>query len=149
MLTGKDLEEDKVAGLNLGADDYLTKPFSLKELRARVQALLRRSMKEPVNIMKIADLELDPRSHNVCRAGQEIELSPKEFAILEYLLAHKEEVVSRTELLEHVWDYNYDGISNVVDVFMSYLRKKIDTNTKTKLIHTVHGVGFKIAESAS
>lgn len=145
LLTGKDLEEDKVLGLNAGADDYLTKPFSLKELRARVQALLRRSLKEPTTTYKIADLELDPRTHVVERNGKAIDLSPKEFSILEYLMAHKGEVVSRTELLEHVWDYNYDGISNVVDVFMSYLRKKVDNGNSVKLIQTVHGVGFKIA----
>lgn len=145
LLTGKDTEQDKVEGLNAGADDYLTKPFSLQELRARVQALLRRSFREPAVVLAVGNLTLDPRTHQVMRDGQPLNLSPKEFAILEYLMAHKDEVVSRTELLEHVWDYNYDGISNVVDVFMSYLRKKVDNGSQDKLIQTVHGVGFKIS----
>lgn len=145
ILTGKYEEEDKVAGLNAGADDYLTKPFSLKELKARVLALLRRSRKEPEIVLKVADLELDPRTHEVKRGNKELQLSPKEFAILEYLMSRKDEVVTRTTLLEHVWDYNFDGISNVVDVFMSYLRKKVDSGHKHKLIQTVHGVGFKIS----
>lgn len=145
ILTGKNAEEDKVEGLNAGADDYLTKPFSIKELKARVLALIRRSHKEPELILKVADLELDPRTHEVKRGSRVLSLSPKEFAILEYLMSHKDEVVTRTTLLEHVWDYNFDGISNVVDVFMSYLRKKVDNGQKQKLIQTIHGVGFKIS----
>ncbi len=145
ILTGKNQEEDKVEGLNAGADDYLTKPFSLKELHARVQALLRRSAKQPSPVLQLQDLSLDPITHKVKRGNKELKLSPKEFAILEYLLRHKDEVVTRTKLLEHVWDYNFEGISNVVDVFVSYLRKKVDNGHKQKLIHTVHGVGFKIS----
>lgn len=145
ILTGKNQEEDKVEGLNAGADDYLTKPFSLKELRARLHALLRRSQNEPSPTLRVGNLELDPLTHSVKRDGHELNLSPKEFAILEYLMHHKDEVVTRTKLLEHVWDYNFDGISNVVDVFVSYLRKKIDNGDNSKLIQTVHGVGFRIS----
>lgn len=149
ILTGRNQEEDKVAGLNAGADDYLTKPFSLRELRARINALLRRSQKEPSPILQVGNLELDPVTHKVFRNGQSIDLSPKEFAVLEFLMRHKDEVVTRTKLLEHVWDYNFEGISNVVDVFVSYLRKKVDANGHPKLIHTIHGVGFKISENPS
>ena len=138
--------DDKVRGLDAGADDYLTKPFAFLELNSRLHALIRRSKHESSPILKIADLELDPISHNVKRADKAIKLTPKEFSILEYLMRHKDSVVTRSTLIEHVWDYNYDGISNIVDVFVASVRKKVDKKSKVKLIHTLHGVGYKISE---
>jgi DNA-binding response OmpR family regulator len=145
MLTARDTVEDIAAGLDSGADDYLTKPFSLIELKSRIQAIIRRSQHDPSPILKLDDLELDPGKHTVRRAGCDISLTPKEFGILEYLLRHKDEVVTRTMITEHVWDYNFDSMSNVVDVFMAALRKKVDHGAKNKLIHTVHGVGFTMS----
>lgn len=145
ILTAKTTVEDKVQGLDSGADDYLTKPFSFLELRSRIHSLIRRSREHPSPILKIADLIVDPLKHSVRRNDQFINLTPKEFAILELLLSHKNEVVSRTMILEHVWDYNFEGMSNVVDVFVAALRKKIDHKAKVKLIHTLHGVGYKIS----
>lgn len=147
ILTAKTTVEDKVAGLDAGADDYLTKPFSFLELRSRIHALIRRSKKSPSPVLIIADLVVDPLKHSAVRNNHEIKLTPKEFAILELLLRHKNEVVSRTMILEHVWDYNFEGMSNVVDVFVAALRKKIDHNAKVKLIHTLHGVGYKISDN--
>lgn len=144
MLTAKSTTEDKVAGLDSGADDYITKPFSFIEFRSRVHALIRRSHQDISPILSENDLTLDPLKHSVQRANKSITLTPKEFAILELLLRHKAEVVSRTMIIEHVWDYNFDGMSNVVDVFVGTLRKKIDSDAKVKLIQTVHGVGYKI-----
>ena len=144
MLTAKSTTEDKVAGLDSGADDYITKPFSFIEFRSRVHALIRRSHQDISPILSENDLVLDPLKHSVQRANKSITLTPKEFAILELLLRHKAEVVSRTMIIEHVWDYNFDGMSNVVDVFVGTLRKKIDAGAKVKLIQTVHGVGYKI-----
>ncbi len=144
MLTAKSTTEDKVAGLDSGADDYITKPFSFEEFRSRVHALIRRSHQEPSPVLTIDDLEVDPLKHTVKRANKTISLTPKEFAVLELLLRHKGEVVSRTMITEHVWNYNFDGMSNVVDVFVVALRKKIDSGAKVKLIQTVHGVGYKI-----
>src|SRR3989344_1646333 len=141
MLTAKTKTEDKVVGLDSGADDYLTKPFAFAELKARIQALLRRSHNQVEPVFKIADLEVDPIKHLVRRAGKTIILTPKEFAILEYLVRHKGQVVTRTQITEHVWDYNFDALSNVVDVFMATLRRKINTRFKNKLIYTIHGVG--------
>lgn len=143
MLTAKSAVEDKVAGLDSGADDYLTKPFAFLELRSRIQALLRRSRQEASPVLSLADLELDPIKHKIVRAGRPVELTPKEFAVLEFLLRHKDEVVTRTMITEHVWDYNFEGMSNVVDVFMAALRRKIDTGAAAKLIHTIHGVGYR------
>ena len=144
MLTAKSTTEDKVAGLDSGADDYITKPFSFVEFRSRVHALIRRSHQEVSPILTIDGLEVDPLKHIVKRDGKTINLTPKEFAVLELLLRHKGEVVSRTMIIEHVWDYNFDGISNVVDVFVVALRKKIDFGAKVRLIQTIHGVGYKI-----
>lgn len=146
ILTARTQVEDRIAGLNAGADDYLTKPFAFSELQARVQALLRRSYREAAPTLKVADLELDPRSHEVRRNGREIELSPKEFSILEFLIRNKNQVVTRTMILEHVWDYNFETFSNIVDVYMTHLRKKIDGRENKKLIQSIHGVGFKIKD---
>ncbi|OGK12162.1 DNA-binding response regulator [Candidatus Roizmanbacteria bacterium RIFCSPHIGHO2_02_FULL_37_15] len=144
MLTAKTRLEDKVKGLEVGADDYLAKPFAFAELKARIQALLRRSHNEAEPVLKIDDLEVDPLKHTVKRAGASITLTPKEFAILEFLVRHKDEVVTRTQITEHVWDYNFDALSNVVDVFIATLRKKINDSFKKKLINTIHGVGYKV-----
>ena len=133
MLTAKSEVEDKIEGLDNGADDYLTKPFVFAELRSRINALLRRSYHQVSNILILSDLEVDPIKHTVARAGKSIKLTPKEFAILELLLRRKHEVVTRTQVIEHVWDYNFDSLSNVVDVFMGTLRKKIDKDYKIKL----------------
>lgn len=148
MLTAKTKVEDKVIGLDAGADDYLTKPFAFVELNSRLQALLRRSYRQPESTLRVDTLELDPIKHIVTRNGKHIPLTPKEFAILEFLMRHKDEVVTRTQITEHTWDYNFDSLSNVVDVFITTLRKKIDNNQKIKLIHTVHGVGYKISISS-
>lgn len=144
MLTAKSSTDDKVAGLDSGADDYLTKPFSFVEFRSRIHALIRRSHQEASPVLSIEELELNPLKHSVSRNGTPLKLTPKEFAILELLLRHKGEVVTRTMITDHVWDYNFDGMSNVVDVFVASLRKKVDAKAKKKLIETVHGVGFRI-----
>lgn len=147
VLTAKSQIEERVAGLEAGADDYLTKPFAFIELKARIQALLRRSHQQTETIIKIADLEIDPIKHIVKRNNKNISLTPKEFAILEYLARHKNQAVTRTQITEHTWDYNFDSMSNVIDVFIATLRKKVDGGQKKKLIKTVHGVGYKITEN--
>lgn len=147
MLTARATLEDKVAGLDTGADDYLTKPFAFMELRSRIHALIRRNSGEQSSQLSIADLTVDPMKHTVIRGGVRIRVTPKEFAILELLLRHKDEVVTRTMIIEHVWDYNFDGMSNIVDVFVASLRRKIDKKAGKKLIHTLHGVGYKISET--
>lgn len=144
MLTAKTMIEDKVTGLDTGADDYLTKPFSFLELSSRIQALIRRNSKESSPIMKISDLELDPSKRMVKLANNVVTLTPKEYSILELLMRHQNEVVTRTMVIEHVWDYNFSGMSNVVDVFVSSLRRKIEKNSKRKYIHTIHGVGYRL-----
>jgi len=146
MLTAKSTLEEKVTGLDSGADDYMTKPFAFLELRSRVHALIRRSHQEVSPTLIINDLELDPLKHKVTRSGIAAELTPKEFAVLEFLMRHKGEIISRTLLIEHVWDYNFEGMSNVVDVIITSLRKKIDQESNVKLIKTVHGVGYEIGE---
>ncbi|MFA5933190.1 MAG: response regulator transcription factor [Microgenomates group bacterium] len=146
MLTAKTQVEDRVTGLNVGADDYLTKPFEFMELKARVNALLRRNYHQPQSSIVIDDLEIDSIKRIVKRNNKEIILTPKEFSILEFLALHKDEPVTRTQITEHTWDYNFDSFSNVVDVFIATLRKKIDGGQKKKLIHTVHGVGYVISE---
>lgn len=146
MLTAKTRVEEKVAGFNAGADDYLTKPFAFTELKARLQALLRRGHNSTDPVLKISDLEVDPARHMVKRADQSIALTPKEFAILEYIMRHKDEVVTRTQITEHVWDYNFDALSNVVDVFIATLRKKINQHSKKNLLYTIHGVGYRITD---
>lgn len=147
MLTAKDSVEDKVIGLSEGADDYLTKPFSFEELLARIRALLRRSQDYKTKALKVGDLEMEPLRHLVTRSGKKINLTGKEYALLEYLMRNKGRVVTQSMIIEHVWDMNYEGISNLVNVYISHLRKKIDKNAKIKLIHTIRGYGYKIDEN--
>lgn len=142
LLTARESVEDKVTGLDSGADDYLTKPFAFAELLARVRALLRRNSAQPAGRLKADGLELDPVSHRVWREGQEIPLTNKEFALLEYLLRNADQVLTRTAIIEHVWDIHYDSMTNIVDVHIRALRAKIDRDFDPPLIHTVRGVGY-------
>jgi heavy metal response regulator len=142
MLTARDSVNDRVRGLDTGADDYLTKPFAFAEFLARVRALLRRSIGESAGDLRVADLSLDPRSHKVKRGETVINLSAKEYGILEYLMRHTGEVVTRTQLAEHVWDENFDSFSNVIDVTVYHLREKVDRDFKPTLIRTVRGAGY-------
>lgn len=144
MLTAKSELEDKVKGLDTGADDYLTKPFEIEELLARIRALLRRDKGdvEAANTLKIADIEVNLDAHQVKRAGQKIELTKKEYDLLVYLIKNEGIVVSRDKLLNNVWGYNYTGETNIVDVYIRYLRSKIDEPFEEKLIQTVRGVGY-------
>ena len=142
LLTAKDSVEDKVKGLNLGADDYLTKPFAFSELLARIRVLLRRGKVESKTTLEIADLTLNLVSHKVRRWDEEIELTGKEYSLLEYFMRNQEKVLTRTMIAEHVWDYNFDTFTNVIDVYVNHLRKKIDKNFSTKLLHTLRGVGY-------
>lgn len=146
FLTARDAVEDRVKGLDCGADDYLTKPFSFEELMARIRMLLRRNSEDKSDILKVADLSLELSKHRVCRGDREIILSAREFAILEFLMRNKGNVLTRSQLESHVWDYGFEGGSNIVDVYIRYLRKKIDQDFDTKLIHTVRGVGYRIGE---
>ncbi|MEK9138311.1 MAG: response regulator transcription factor, partial [Bacteroidota bacterium] len=146
MLTAKGTTEDKVAGLDSGADDYLTKPFAFAELLARVRSLLRRGLKEKSTILTIADLELDTVTHKARRAGRTIELTAKEYALLEYFLRNKERVLSRTIIAEHIWDYNFDTGTNIIDVYVNHLRNKIERDGEVRLIHAVRGVGYVMKE---
>ncbi len=144
LLTARDTVEDKVAGLDAGADDYLTKPFAFTELVARIRAVLRRGGPLVGNRLKVKDLEMDPASRRVWRAGKEIVLTSKEFALLEYLLRNRDIVLTRTAILERVWGLNYDPMTNVVDVYIRSLRVKIDRDFTSPLIATVRGVGYKL-----
>jgi two-component system copper resistance phosphate regulon response regulator CusR len=146
MLTGRAGVADRVGGLDTGADDYLTKPFSFDELLARARSLLRRRARPLVAALSAGDLEMDRSAHAVRVAGEVIELAPKEFAVLEYLLLHKGKVVSRAELSEHVWDDSFDALSNVVDVTVYRLRKKIDGDREEKLVQTLKGVGYMLRD---
>jgi two-component system OmpR family response regulator len=144
LLTARDAVQDRVTGLDAGADDYLPKPFSFAELAARLRALTRRGSRERPTVLQVGDLQLDPALHAVRRGRTTLELSPKEFALLELFMRHPGEVLSRTQLLEHVWDFAYDGRSNVVDVYVRYLREKIDRPFGSESIETVRGVGYRL-----
>jgi len=144
MLTAKDAVDDRVRGLDAGADDYLTKPFSIEELRARLRALLRRGASARPAVLHVNDLSLDPATHTVERAGAPIELTAKEFALLEFFMRHVGEVLSRSRLIEHVWDFAFEGDSNVVDVYVRYLREKIDRPFGVESIVTVRGAGYRL-----
>jgi two-component system OmpR family response regulator len=146
VLTARDAVADRIRGLDAGADDYLVKPFAFGELLARLRALVRRGPGARPAVLKVDDVSLDPAAHRVLRAGQAVELSAREFALLEYLMRHAGEVVSRTRILDHVWDYNYDGLSNVVDVYVGYLRRKLGTSSGEgePFIRTVRGVGYVV-----
>ncbi|HKJ05636.1 MAG TPA: response regulator transcription factor [Geopsychrobacteraceae bacterium] len=146
-LTAKDTVEDIVSGLDVGSDDYLTKPFAFAELVARVKALIRRGTQDRGAELFFADLRLDPVSHRVWRDNIEIDLTSKEYALLEYFLRNANQVLTRTMIAEHVWDYTFDSFTNIIDVYVNYLRKKVDRNFDKKLIHTVRGVGYVLKES--
>lgn len=146
LLTAKDSIADKVRGLDAGADDYLVKPFSFDELLARVRALLRKSAPNKANDFRLADLKIDFASHRVTRGEKEITLSSREFAILEYLARNAGQVLTRGQISAHSWSYDYEGSSNIIDVYIRYLRKKIDEDFSPKLIHTVRGVGYILKE---
>jgi len=145
VLTAKASVEDIVAALDAGADDYLRKPFDFAELTARLRALLRRG-NSTITEYRIADLVLDPGRRTVSRGGQMIDLSVKEFALLEYLLHHAHRPVTRTSIIEHVWDLHFDTFTNIVDVYVNYLRNKLDKNFSPRLIHTVRGVGYVLTD---
>jgi len=144
LLTARDTIEDRVTGLDTGADDYLTKPFAFPELLARIRALLRRGTAQPATRLTAADLELDPISHRVQRAGQDITLTNKEYALLEYLLRNANRVLTRTAIIDHVWDIQYDSMTNIVDVHIRSLRAKIDRDFSPPLIQTIRGAGYML-----
>ncbi|HWP03245.1 MAG TPA: response regulator transcription factor [Gemmatimonadaceae bacterium] len=146
VLTAQDAVDAKVQTLRAGADDYVTKPFAFEELLARVEALSRRPQALASPVLKVADLELNRDTREVRRAGRSIELTPKEFAVLEYLMRHAGRVLSRTLITEYAWGYHFDPGTNIVDVVINHLRKKIDAGHEKKLIHTVRGVGYVIKE---
>ncbi|SRR5579884_58352 len=144
ILTARDRVQDRVSGLNDGADDYVVKPFAIDELIARVRALVRRSSDVRSTKLQVADLVLDVASHTVKRGASQINLTQTEYSILEYMMHHPNKVVSRAELMEHVWDDSYEGFSNIVDVYMRRLRSKIDENAQMRLVETVRGAGYRL-----
>ena len=147
ILSAKRDVDDRVSGFRSGGDDYLIKPFSFAELMARVQALIRRATRTPsASRFQAADLELDLISHQASRSGRRIELQPREFALLEYLIRNQGQVLSKTMIMEHIWDYSFDPQTNVVDVLVSRLRSKVDKDFEAKLIHTVRGVGYVLKQ---
>ncbi|MFH1416412.1 MAG: response regulator transcription factor, partial [Elusimicrobiota bacterium] len=146
MLTSRDELKDKVKGLDAGADDYLTKPFEFEEFLARVRALLRRKKSEKVTTLKVADLELDQLTHKVKRAGKDIKLTSKEYTLLQYLMVNSHQVVTRTMLSDHVWNEDFDTFTNIIDVYVNYLRNKIDKKFDKKLIHTIRGTGYILTD---
>jgi heavy metal response regulator len=142
LLTVRATIEDKVLGLDAGADDYLTKPFAFQELVARVRALLRRRAEGEPTVLHIGDLTLDPARRTVTRGDEKIDLTPREFALLDYFMRNPGRVLTRTMIAEHVWDYSFDTSTNVIDVYVNYLRKKVDAGREPKLLHTMRGVGY-------
>lgn len=149
VLTARDATSDKVQNFEAGADDYLTKPFAFAELLVRVKALLRRPPANQSHALKIADLEVDRLTQRVRRGGKAIELTSKEYSLLDYLAAHAGRVLSRTMIVEHVWDESFESLTNIVDVYVRHLRSKVDDPFPTKLIHTVRGVGYILKEPAA
>ncbi|QOC90515.1 response regulator transcription factor [Micromonospora craniellae] len=150
FLTARDATDDKIRGLTLGGDDYVTKPFSLEELTARIRAVLRRtsSGEQAPARLTFADLELDEETHEVYRAGQRVQLSPTEFKLLRYLMLNANRVLSKAQILDHVWNYDFRGDDNIVESYISYLRRKVDT-TEPRLIHTLRGVGYVLRKPAA
>ncbi len=146
MLTAKNTVKEKVMGLDSGADDYLTKPFAFEELLARIRAMLRKKDAQAPTKLKAADLEIDLLTHKVIRGSKEIELTTKEYSLLEYLMRNEGTIVTRTMISEHVWDIDFDTFTNVIDVYINYLRNKVDSGFKKKLIHTVRGRGYILKE---
>jgi DNA-binding response OmpR family regulator len=149
VLTARDATASKVENFEAGADDYLTKPFAFAELQMRVKALLRRGPINHGSVVRIADLELDRLSQQVRRGGKRLELTPKEYALLEYLATNPGRVFSRTMIVDHVWDQGFDGLTNIVDVYVRHLREKVDASFPTKLIRTVRGVGYSLSDEAT
>lgn len=148
MLTARDAVDDRVRGLDAGADDYLVKPFAFRELVARIRALLRRSRDVISSQLQVGDLVLDTRTRVAQRGGRKIELTAREYALLEFLMRNKNQVLTRAQIAEHVWDYDFFSESNIVDVYIRYLRVKVDADFEPKLIQTVRGVGYKISDQA-
>ncbi len=146
FLTARDAVSDRVKGLDSGANDYMIKPFSMEELTARLRAVTRASFGGTSSLLTVGDLTLDIAAHTVCRGGQEIALSAKEYAILEYMMHNKGVVLSREKIEDHVWNFDYEGGTNVVDVYIRYLRRKLDDGWEKKLIHTVRGKGYVLRE---
>ena len=142
FLTAKDAETDIVKGLNVGADDYMVKPFSINELLARVRAILRRAKAERASELKVGDLTMNLKTHKVFRGGRRIDLTPKEYALLEYLMQNEGQILTRTMISESIWDYHFDSLTNVIDVHVYHLRNKVDREFEPKLLHTIKGVGY-------